>query len=59
MANPKRPRDPNQLAKMIVDLATGGIDEQMREISIKQKAGQLDGLKGGRARVEKLTSEQR
>ena len=23
MTNPKRPRDPNQLAKLIVDIATG------------------------------------
>jgi hypothetical protein len=27
MSKPKRPRDPNQLSKMIVDIATGEIDE--------------------------------
>jgi hypothetical protein len=59
MANPKRPRDVNQLAKMIVDIATGGIDEEMPEITVKQKAGRLGGLKGGKARKDALTPEQR
>lgn len=59
MANPKRPRDTNQLAKMIVDLSTGGIDEQMPEISVKAKAGRLGGLKGGAARKAALTPERR
>jgi hypothetical protein len=54
---PKRPRDAKQLAKMIVDLSTG--DEQEPEMNVKQKAGQLGGLKGGKARAEKLTPEQR
>ena len=57
MPNPKRPRDTNQLAKMIVDLSTG--DETEPEMSVKQKAGQLGGLKGGKARAEALTPEQR
>jgi hypothetical protein len=26
--NPKRPRDPNQLAKLIVDIATGQIEDR-------------------------------
>lgn len=59
MTNPKRPRDPNQLAKMIVDISTGGIDEEMPELSPKAKAGQLGGLKGGKARAEKLTPKKR
>lgn len=57
MSNPKRPRDANQLAKMIVDLSTG--DEQEPELNVKQKAGQLGGLKGGKARAAKLSPEQR
>jgi hypothetical protein len=57
MPNPKRPRDANQLAKMIVDLSTG--DEQEPEMSPKQKAGQLGGLKGGKARAEKLSPAKR
>lgn len=57
MANPKRPRDANQLAKMIVDLTTG--DETEAEPNAKQRAGQLGGLKGGKARAESLTSAER
>jgi hypothetical protein len=57
MANPKRPRDANQLAKFIVDLTTG--DESETEPSVKQKAGRLGGLKGGEARAKKLTPEER
>jgi hypothetical protein len=55
---PKRPRDTNQLAKMIVDLATGEIDEEMPE-SPKVRAGRLGGLKGGRARAETLSKKRR
>ena len=57
MANPKRPRDTNQLAKMIVDLSTG--DEVEPELSVKAKAGRLGGLKGGKARADSLSPEQR
>lgn len=57
MPHPKRPRDTNQLAKMIVDLSTG--DECEPELTPKQKAGQLGGLKGGKARAEKLTPKRR
>lgn len=54
---PTRPRDTNQLAKMIVDLSTGDAEEP--EMSVKAKAGQLGGLKGGKARAESLTPERR
>ena len=57
LPKPKRPRDINQLAKMIVDLTTG--DETEPELNVKQKAGQLGGLKGGAARKAALTSERR
>ena len=57
MANPKRPRDVNSLAKMIVDLTTGY--EVEPELTVKQKAGQLGGLKGGQARKDALTPERR
>jgi hypothetical protein len=59
----KRPKkmDLNQLAKRIVDEATGEI--QPEEIDEKKKAaiesGRLGGLKGGKARAEKLTPEER
>lgn len=54
---PKRPRDINQLAKYIVDLSVGDIEE--REPSQKATAGRLGGLKGGNARADKLTPERR
>ncbi|MEO6484308.1 MAG: histone H1 [Pyrinomonadaceae bacterium] len=54
---PNRPRDVNQLAKMIVDLTTG--DETELEMSVRAKAGRLGGLKGGKARKDALTPERR
>lgn len=54
---PSRPRDTNQLAKLIVDLTTG--DETEPEMSVKQRAGRKGGLKGGKARADALTPEQR
>lgn len=60
MANRKRPRDVNQLAKMIVDLTTGNpIVENPSELSPKARAGHLGGLKGGKARNDALTPERR
>ena len=59
MANPKRPRDVNQLAKMIVDISTGEIEEEAPVESPKAKAGRIGGLKGGKARAVTLTPAQR
>jgi hypothetical protein len=57
---PKRPRDPNQLAKMIVELATGEIVEKQPEPPTPaQEFARSGGLKGGKARAESLTPEQR
>ena len=60
MPNPKRPRDTNQLAKMIVDISTDDIEDT---VSAKMKdenlVGRKGGLKGGAARAAKLTSEER
>ena len=58
----KRPRDPNQLAKMIVDIATGEADDPLPEPTNNAAAvalGRKGGLKGGRARAEKMTAEER
>jgi len=61
--NPKRPRDANQLAKSIVGLATGEAKEVAEDLVGKNPAaialGRKGGLKGGKARAEKLTPEQR
>lgn len=50
-SKPQRPRDPNQLAKRIVDLATGEVDEPT--------TGSARGSKGGKARAAALTAEER
>ena len=56
---PKRPRDPNQLAKLIVDIAAGDEVEAINEESAAAKAGRLGGAKGGTVRAASLTPEQR
>ena len=55
------PRDPNQRAKAIVDLATGQRSpEPVREKDPAAIArGHLGGIKGGHARAAKMTAEQR
>jgi hypothetical protein len=53
----KRPRDPIQLGKMIVDIATGQIEEP--EETKTAKRARSAGKKGGPARAETLTPEQR
>jgi hypothetical protein len=58
--NPKRPRDANQLAKTIVDLATGAATEDKPvPLSPAQEFARAGGLKGGKARANALTPEQR
>ncbi len=59
----KRPRDVNQLAKSIVDEAAGEAppvkpaDEKKNPAAVA--LGRLGGLKGGKARAEKLTAKKR
>jgi hypothetical protein len=60
----KRPRDANQLAKLIVDLATDEIKESNADPDSRKNPaavalGKLGGKKGGRARAERLSPEQR
>lgn len=58
MAEKKQPRDTDQFAKMIVELATGEAEELL-EKSTKNSAavelGRIGGKKGGKARAEKIT----
>lgn len=60
--NPKRPRDTNQLAKLVADIATGEVTETKTDDGKDPAAvalGRKGGLKGGAARAKKLTKEQR
>lgn len=55
----KRPRDPNQLAKLIVDIATGEAEDTVSAAKRNPDPHRVGGLKGGLARAKRLTSEQR
>ncbi len=59
----KRPRDVSQLAKLIVDKAIGEAPPDIKAEDGKNPAavalGRLGGLKGGKARAEKLSPRKR
>ncbi len=57
----KRPRDPNQLAKLIVDIAVGEAEDNISEEKKhpQPKRGQSGGLKGGKARAKNLSRKDR
>jgi hypothetical protein len=56
----KRPRDVNQLAHAIGDIATGQSKDDEREKDPAAVAlGRKGGLKGGKARAAKLSPEER
>ena len=56
----KRPTDPNQLAKMIADIATGSTPKtEDGKNPFAQALGRLGGLKGGKARAESLSPAKR
>ena len=58
-----RPRDPNQLAKLIADIATGNTQDALFTDDGRDVAavlmGRRGGLKGGRARADSLSPERR
>lgn len=57
---PKRPRDPNQLAKMIVEIATEGMpDPESAKKRLPETRGRAGGIKGAAVRAAKLSEEQR
>ena len=57
----KRPRDPNQLGKMIVDISVGDVEDRTPTAEEQGKdpaavsLGRRGGLKGGKARAKALT----
>lgn len=59
---PKRPRDTNQLAKFITDIASGEIELPKTDDGKDPAAvalGRKGGLKGGKARADSMTPERR
>ncbi|MGH6800526.1 MAG: histone H1 [Methylocella sp.] len=63
--HPKRPRDFSQAAKLVVDIASGQVDdreptpEEQGKDPAAVSLGRRGGLKGGPARSAKMTKEQR
>ena len=57
----KRPKDPVQRAKLIFDIAIGEVEDKNPTESTKNPnavaLGRLGGLKGGKARANKLSSK--
>ena len=61
-ARPKRPRDANQLGKLIADIATGEVEDTPADAgknSVAVVSGRKGGLSGGKARAEKLSPRER
>jgi hypothetical protein len=56
MKKPKRPRDVSQLAKMMVDIASGDLPS---DVAAKNTLAAEHGRQGGLARANSLSSEQR
>ncbi|MGA2056875.1 MAG: RNA-binding protein [Bradyrhizobium sp.] len=58
---PKRPRDPNQLAKSIIDIATGQKPDRdpTPEEQGKDPAAVALGKRGGKARADSMSPERR
>jgi hypothetical protein len=57
MRKPKRPRDPSQLAKMVVDMTTGELADDNEQSRNRTRKSPRD--RGGHARAFKLPAEQR
>jgi hypothetical protein len=58
----RRPRDPNQLGKLIVDIATGEVEDTAEDDAKDPAAvalGRKGGLKGGKARAASMTAGER
>jgi hypothetical protein len=58
----KRPHDPNQLGKLIVDISTsevGAISDDSGKDPAAVALGRRGGLKGGKARAASMTAEER
>jgi hypothetical protein len=56
---PKRPRDPDQLASLIVGIAVGQAEDVVSAKKRNPSSKRSGGLKGGKARAKQLSPEQR
>ena len=54
-----RPRDPIALAKLIGDIATGQVEDAVKDGKNENTIGRAGGLKGGIARAKNLTAQVR
>ena len=60
LMRPKRPLDPNQLGKWIVDLSTGVAEEDHPAVEFRvSEVARRAGLKSAKARAATLTPERR
>ena len=61
LKRPPRPRDPNQLGKLIVDISVGAVEDSVPtpEEESKDPAAVAMGRKGGAARARNMTPERR
>lgn len=57
--HPKRPRDPNQLGKLIVDLSVGEAEEEVSAEPPKNEAAAALGRLGGAARAKSMSADKR
>ena len=55
----KRPRDPNQLAKLIVDIAIGEAEDTVSDAKRHPSKRRAGGRKGGPARAKALSPAER
>jgi hypothetical protein len=57
----KRPRDPNQLGKLIIDIATGQVEDRppTPEERGKKRIAAKQGRIGGKTRAERLSAVKR
>ena len=61
MPLPRRPRDPNQRAKLVVDMATGEVPNDKEQVlaALREQEQPTGRAKGAMARVANQTAERR
>ena len=61
MSRPKRPRDPNQLAKLVVDMATGAVPNDKEQVleAIREEQEPTGRARSAKARAASQTPARR